>query len=211
MTLWCSGCLSIPGTPSSENPQVQEINTTLIEEPISFENISNDSFPLSPEPTPIQTPVTSTVSDWNPYEVVPLPESTPARPSVLKNNNSNDRQKLNTSCSGTVSLSGYAIGKEMNITKGPFSLTYSVHPKVNNPILAWVKLTILDPWQHVIAEGGYNHEFSSEATKSVTLYQEGRFFLIFEGDFTTVDYTLKTADPTPVPTPTTESYEEEDD
>lgn len=115
-TACCSGCLSIPGMPSSEDMQVQEINPMPTGGPISFENISDNPFPLSPEPTP--TLVTSTVDDWNPYEVVPLPESTKARPSVLKNDDSNNRQKLNTSFSGSVSLSGYAFGKEMNITKG---------------------------------------------------------------------------------------------
>lgn len=46
-----------------------------------------------PEPTP--APLISTVADWNPYEVLPLPEANHNRNSILKNDTPHERQPLN--------------------------------------------------------------------------------------------------------------------
>jgi hypothetical protein len=197
-----SGCMSIPGTPAGDAVPVQTPVSPGTEENLSIDNITPDivDIPLTPEPTP--TPIISTVSDWNPYEVVPYPESEHTRASILRNDTSTNRQILNTTYSGSVNLNGYSYGKELNITRAPFSITYTVHPNIENPLLVWAKLTVLDPWQNVTAEGGYNRHYSSDQTKTMTLYQEGKFYIIFEGEYASVDYTLKTGDPTPEPTST---------
>lgn len=208
-----SGCISIPGMPGVKNPD-QVITPIPTEDPLSMDTFPTDEpVIITPEPTP--TLIISTITDWNPYEVIPLPEEASNnkeplrnRPSVLKYDTTNSRKILNTSWYESVDLMGYAVGKDLNITKGPFSITYSVHPKISNPLLVWAKLTVLDPWQNVTAEEGYNRGFSSDGTKTMTIYREGRYYLIIEGNYVTVDYTLKTGDPTPVPTPVQETVEE---
>ena len=106
---------------------------------------------------------------------------------------------------------GYANGKLLNITKGPFAISYTVHPNVTNPLLVWAKITVSDPWQQVIAEDGYNRGYSSEETKTITVYREGIHYLTIEGEFATIDYSIKTGDPAPeiTPAPAPEYYEDE--
>ena len=209
----CSGCISIPGMPTGQDP-IQNITPIPTVECMLIESFPTEMPIITPELTP--TPLISTVSEWNPYEIIPLPDEVSNnrdplknRPSVLKTDIANNRPSLNTTNSGSVDLTGYAQGKELNITKGPFSITYAVHPKISNPLLVWVTLTVLDSWQNVTAEEGYNREYSSEETKTMTIYREGRYYLIIDGDYATVDYTLKTGDPTPVPPPVPEPVYEE--
>lgn len=166
-------------------------------------------IPPKPEPTPAL--FISTVSDWNPYEILPLPPASKNRTSILKTPISLNRQHLNVTHTGSFGLEGYANGKLLNITKGPFAISYSVHPNVTNPLLVWAKLTVSDPWQRIIAEDGYNRGYSSEETKTITVYREGIHYLTIEGEFATVDYSIKTGDPAPeiTPTPVPEYYEGE--
>lgn len=209
------GCVSIPFLSGSETKD-NTAQETGYQEPVSqpeMEQPVEEGYEVppppeeisTPEPTP--TPPISTISDWNPYGVIPLPETAQKRDSILKNPQNNNRAMLNTTSFGSVGLGGFAVGKELNITKGPFSLTYTVHPNITdltNPNIVWAKITVRDPWQRVMAEDGYNREFSSEETKTITIYREGIHYIVFEGEFVTVDYTLKTGDvvvatPTPVP------------
>jgi len=164
-------------------------------------------IPTTPEPTP--TPLISTVSDWNPYEILPLPPASKNRTSILKNPISLNRQHLNITYTSSVGLGGYAVGKVLSITKGPFAISYTIHPNVTNPLLVWAKLTVSDPWQRIIAEDGYNRGYSSEETKTITIYREGIHYLTIEGEFATVDYSVKTGDPALeiTPTPVPEYYE----
>gem|GEM_PF-5359162 len=89
----------------------------------------------------------------------------------------------------------------MNITNGPFAISYSVHPDITNPLLVWAKITVRDPGEQVIAEDGYNRGYSNEETKTITVYQEGIHYLTLEGEFATVDYSLKVGDTAPTPFP----------
>ena len=203
------GCISIPGA--------QTPDTSLDDKPIDDDiHVTKAIDYLPPEeifipPTPESTPIISTVADWNPYEVLPLPRQIGNRTSILKNDVTNDRKPLNTTFSGSVGLGGYANGKLLNITKGPFAISYTVHPNVTNPLLVWAKITVSDPWQQVIAEDGYNRGYSSEETKTITVYREGIHYLTIEGEFATIDYSIKTGDPAPeiTPTPALENYEDE--
>nr|WP_319539855.1 hypothetical protein [uncultured Methanospirillum sp.] len=52
----------------------------------------------------------------------------------------------------------------------------------------------------MIAQGGFNRGFSSQETQTLTIYREGRFSLIIEGDFISVCYDIKTREPVPVST-----------
>ena len=47
---------------------------------------------------------------------------------------SNNRQHLNVTYSGSVGLGEHANGKVLNITHGPFAITYTVHPNITNPL-----------------------------------------------------------------------------
>ncbi|PKL59748.1 MAG: hypothetical protein CVV33_06255, partial [Methanomicrobiales archaeon HGW-Methanomicrobiales-4] len=161
---------------------------------------SVDLPPPKEIPSPIPPPLLSNISDWNPYNVLPTPEPVDIRPSILKNDTQNNQVILNTTYSGSVGLGGYAIGKDLNITTGPFSITYSVHPNVTSPLLVWTRFTVYDPWQNVIAEEGYNRGYTSDETKTMMIYREGRYYLTIEGEFASVDYTIKTGDPAPAVT-----------
>jgi hypothetical protein len=155
---------------------------------------------ITPEQTPAQ-PVSS-VTDWNPYTVLPVPTPPLNRTSILKNDTSQHRKPLNITYYGSVGLTGFAYGKELNITSGPFSITYTVHPNISSPLDVWVKLTIRDPWQNPVAEGGYNRGYSNQETQTMTIYREGRHYLTIEGDFASVDYSIRTGDPAPLVTVT---------
>ncbi|WP_373838668.1 hypothetical protein [Methanospirillum sp.] len=96
--------------------------------------------------------------------------------------------------------------------------SFTVHPNVTNPLLVWAKLTVSDPWQRIIAEDGYNRVYSSEETKTIMVYREGIMvyregihYLTIEGEFASVDYSIKTGNPAPeiTPTPVQEYYENE--
>lgn len=206
-----AGCISIPGaqtpdTSLNDEPIIADIPVT---EPIEY--LPPEEIFILPTPEPTPTLIISTVADWNPYEVLPLPKQIGNRTSILKNDDTNARKPLNTTFSGSVGLGGYANGKLLNITKGPFAISYTIHPNVTNPLLVWAKLTVSDPWQRIIAEDGYNRGYSSEETKTITVYREGIHYLMIEGEFATVDYSIKTGDPAPemTPTPVPEYYEGE--
>ncbi len=195
--IFTCGCIGIPHssddevTASQNENEIEYSDGNLIEE---------DDYPLYPElltPEPTPTPQISTVTDWNPYEILPLPNQVNNRTSILRDGTPYYRTFLNSTYTGSANLEGYAIGKVLNITKGPFAITYTVHPKINNPLLVWAKLTVSDPWQRIIAEDGYNRGYSSEESKTMTIYREGVYYLTLEGEFATIDYTLKTGDPAP--------------
>ena len=206
LLLFCliCGCISIPFPDSTQSDEYGDIFSDM-----EYLDIPPPEEMYTPEPTP--TPIISTVADWNPYEVLPLPKQIGNRTSILRNDDSNTRKILNTTYSASVGLGGYANGKLLNITKGPFAISYTVHPNVTNPLLVWAKLTVSDPWQRVIAEDGYNRGYSSEETKTIMVYREGIHYLTIEGEFATIDYSIKTGDPAPemTPTPVPEYYEDE--
>ncbi|HPY60338.1 MAG TPA: hypothetical protein PLG55_06425 [Methanospirillum sp.] len=89
--------------------------------------------------------------------------------------------------------------------------SFTVQSNVTNPLLVWAKLTVSDPWQRVIAEDGYSRVYSSEETKTIMVYREGIHYLMIEGEFASVDYSIKTGDPAPeiTPTPGYQYYEGE--
>jgi hypothetical protein len=160
----------------------------------------------APDPMPQETQISnlttisqSNVTDWNPYSVLPPWQSPLNHSSIFRNPaDSTLRQELNKTYYGSVGLAAFAVGKELNITKGPFSITYTVHPNISSPRDVWAKITIFDPWQQIIAEGGYNRGFPSQETQTMMIYREGRYYMSIEGEFATMDYTVKTADSVPV-------------
>jgi hypothetical protein len=165
----------------------------------------------------ITQPLSSNVTDWNAYEVLPPWKPPFNHSSIFKEQPSqNYPPELNKTYSGSVGLAAYAIGKELNITNGPFSITYTVHPNISSPRDVWVKITIFDPWEQVIAEGGYNRGFPNEETQTMKIFRDGRYYMSIEGEFATIDYTIKTADIVPMiiltqtPVPNMADIREED-
>ena|GEM_PF-6128654 len=140
----------------------------------------------------------SNVIDWNPYTVLPPWEPPLNHSSINRDTTYQMSRILNTTYSGSVGLAGFAVGKELYITNGPFSITYTVHPNVTSPRDVWVKLTLFDPWQQVIAEGGYNRGFPNQETQEMKIYRTGGYYMSIEGEFARVDYVIKTGDWAPV-------------
>jgi len=197
--IFSAGCLQIPSAPNQSMDNQIEVNTS--------HQIPTDLPTPTETPSPVPTIPRSNVSNWNPYNVLPTPTPVLNHPSILKNDTPNYRKILNTSYSGSVGLAGNAFGKDLNITTGPFSITYTVHPNISSPLNVWVKLTVFDPWQNIIAVGGYNRGYPNQETQTMTLYREGRYYLTIEGDFASIDYTVKTGDLSPTVIPTQVSHE----
>jgi len=205
--IFCAGCVQISSSateltdiepePSPITPYQSEDEQTFMDSATELPLVLT---PPTVTPSPVPTPLRSNVSDWNPYSVLPTQTPILNHFSILKNDTPNYRKVLNTTYSGSVGLAGNAIGKDLNITTGPFAITYTVHPNVSSPLDVWVKLTVFDPWQNVIAVGGYNRGYPNEETQTITLYHEGRYYLSIEGDFASVDYSIKTGDQSPVST-----------
>jgi hypothetical protein len=84
---------------------------------------------------------------------------------------------------------------QVNVQNGPFSVRYSVHPK-GNPLVSWAKITIMDPFQNIVHQDGYNREFSSEGTKEFIVYQNGTVLLQIIGEAANLDLTINTPDGT---------------
>lgn len=147
----------------------------------------------------ITQPFSSNVTNWNAYEVLPAWKAPFTHVSIFKEKQSQyNPPELNTTYSGSVGLAAFAIGKEFNITNGPFSITYTVHPNISSPRDVWVKITIFDLWEQVITEGGYNRGFPNEETQTMKIFREGRYYMSIEGEFATIDYIIKTADIAPM-------------
>lgn len=85
--------------------------------------------------------------------------------------------------------------KELKIhaEKGPFSVSFTVHPK-STPLVSWAKITVLDPFQNILHEDGYNREFSSEQVKEFVVYREGNFTVRISGGYATLDISINTPD-----------------
>ena len=216
LLLFSTGCLNFP-VESNVEPQTaieKEIEDPVPVEEVNIQQVIVEQIPTEETPSPEPTPLLSNVTNWNPYTILPYPTRVPNNTYSYGAYNTPDYPlPLNATYSESVGLNGYAIGKELNITNGPFSITYTVHPNISSPLDVWAKLTILDPWQNSIEEAGYNRGYSNAETQTMIVYREGRFYLIIEGDFLSLDYTLKTRDPLPIstPTPVTEEvpFEEE--
>jgi len=181
------------GTTSNATGEIPEDDIS-ISDPVD----TPDPIPQETESSNLTPVMQSNVNDWNPYSVLPPWHPSLNHSSINRNpEDSTLRQELNITYSGSVGLAAFAVGKELNITNGPFSITYSVHPNISSPRDVWAKITIFDPWQQIIAEGGYNRGFPSQETQTMMIYQEGRYYMSIEGEFATMDYIIKTADSVP--------------
>ncbi|MDD1728854.1 MAG: hypothetical protein LUQ50_07275 [Methanospirillum sp.] len=183
------------GTTSNTTGKIPEEETISIPDPVDVP----DPMPQETQIPNLTTIVQSNVTDWNPYSVLPPWQPPLNHSSIFRNpTDSTLQQELNKTYSGSVGLAAFAVGKELNVTNGPFSITDSVYPNISSPLDVWVKITIFDPWQQIIAEGGYNRGFPSQETQTMMIYREGRYYMSIEGEFATMDYTIKTADSVPV-------------
>lgn len=208
LSLWvligilATGCITIPGTPPAPPEEPAPVQT---EQP-GLQSYPDQEIPPPPPEPPVITPVPTKppVSGWDPYQILPSPGPALNHTSILRDDTPIARKTLNTTYTETVRLTGYAIGKELNVTTGPFSVTYTVHPVIDSPRDVWVTVTVYDPWQQIIEQGGYNRGYSNQETQKITIYREGRHYLIIDGAFASVQYSIQTGDPAPVPTRTQE-------
>ncbi|WP_319579857.1 hypothetical protein [uncultured Methanospirillum sp.] len=100
-------------------------------------------------------------------------------------------------------LNGTPVSRTLNILNGPFVIDYTIHPRVTDPTYGWVTIQIHDAWENLVADGGYNRNYPSSTSQHLTIYRTGLYYMRMEGNFASVDYTLRTMDPTPNTTPTT--------
>jgi len=110
-------------------------------------------------------------------------------------------------------LNGTPISRTLNILNGPFIIDYTIHPKISDPTYGWMTIKVSDAWENLVADGGYNRNYPSSTTQHLTIYRTGLYNMAIDGNFASVDFVLRTMDPTPsmTPTPTPVPDEEEDE
>ncbi len=108
-------------------------------------------------------------------------------------------------------LNGTPVSRTLNILNGPFVIDYTIHPKITDPTYGWVTIQIHDAWENLVADGGYNRNYPSSTSQHLTIYRTGLYYMTMEGNFASVDYTLRTMDPTPNTTPTTPPVQQDEE
>ncbi|MDD1727449.1 MAG: hypothetical protein LUQ50_00090 [Methanospirillum sp.] len=110
-----------------------------------------------------------------------------------------------------IELNGTPQGRILKVLNGPFIIDYTVHPKVSDPTYGWVTIEIRDPWENLIADGGYNRHYPASTNQKILIHGTGLYYLKIDGNFMTVEYSLLTTDPIPVGTPTPAPAPEEEE
>jgi hypothetical protein len=82
---------------------------------------------------------------------------------------------------------------EVHAEKGPFSVRFTVHPK-GTPLVSWTRIKVIDPFQNILHEDGFNRQFSSESVKEFKVYYNGSFFIQITGEAATLDISINTPD-----------------
>lgn len=155
--------------------------------------------PTSPIPTPIPT---SFVNVTDASYSKPLIQPTP-RVSVGYLSTTDGRNKTHSIYDETgIDMHETPIARSLDILNGPFTVRYTIHPKVENPNYSWAVLTLRDPWGNITAQNGYNRRYTNETIQDITVYKTGKFHLTIEGNFVTLDLSVRTTDPVTGPEPT---------
>jgi len=178
-------------------------------------SIFGDSIPdqigFQPEATVTPTPVptssvvknpTDRTSNFNPTPRISV--GYPTSPEIRSNPRSVYAEQ-------GLDLNGTPISRTMNILNGPFVIDFTVHPKISDPTYGWVTIKVSDAWENPVADGGYNRNYPSSTTQHLTIYRTGLYNMTIDGNFASVDFVLRTMDPTPITTPTPVSDEENDE
>lgn len=198
----------IPGQafPQDISPQLRE---RLIREgklPSPGKMAETPNIPLTPAPVPVPTSFVTRLGDTLADDAF-----IPSRSSIYFTNNTlyTGPVKLYPvySASG-IPLNSTVKELEVHVEKGPFSVSYTVHPK-STPLVSWAGITVQDSFQNILHEDGYNREFSSEKKKEFFVYKEGNFIVRLSGEHATLDISINTPDgPVKAPISTTKSEKE---
>jgi hypothetical protein len=198
----------IPGQafPQDIPPQLRE---RLIREgklPSPGKMAETPNIPLTPAPVPVPTSFVTRLGDTLADDAF-----IPSRSSIYFTNNTlyTGPVKLYPvySASG-IPLNSNVKELEVHVEKGPFSVSYTVHPK-STPLFSWAGITVQDSFQNILHEDGFNREFSSEKKKEFFVYKEGNFIVRLSGEHATLDISINTPDgPVKAPISTTKSEKE---
>jgi hypothetical protein len=203
--LICSaGCLTIPS--GSHPPANITLPNVSKEVPVMKDTvpgiIPNKTVTPSPEPTSLITHADSMSRTFN--------FNPPPRVSVGYANTTDIRVIPHTIYTENgLELNGTPLKRLLTILYGPFIVDFTTHPKVNNPIYAWATIEVDDPWGNRIADGGYNRKYPAATSQQMIIYRTGNYSVRMDGNFVTMDIGVRTTDPVPVTTQTTEPEEEE--
>jgi len=164
------------------------------------------NIPLTPAPVPVPTSFVTRLGDTLADDAF-----IPSRSSIYFTNNTlyTGPVKLYPvySASG-IPLNSNVKELEVHVEKGPFSVSYTVHPK-STPLFSWAGITVQDSFQNILHEDGFNREFSSEKKKEFFVYKEGNFIVRLSGEHATLDISINTPDgPVKAPISTTKSEKE---
>ncbi len=158
----------------------------------------------SPGPGPAHTPSTSpngnVVVPVDPVPVQsgePLPEVNPCGVPTIPLSRIDARKTIvekTTVFEGEYSLVYSARGLQVDVVDVPFIITFSVTPKHSEPgAYSRLVVTVRDPETlRLIADEGYNSIYGSERTKSIKLYQPGRYIVTLDGHFVDVKVKMQT-------------------
>ena len=188
------------------DPQNISVNQSLNESPqeqMNFPPLPGPTSTPTPEPTSsvIQNPTNRTFN-FNPTPRISV--GYPAPPEIKVSPRSVYSEH-------GLELNGTPISRTLNILNGPFIIDYTFHPRVSDPTYGWVTITIHDAWENLVADGGYNRNYPASTIQHLTIYRTGLYYMTMEGNFASVDYTLRTMDPTPNTTPTTPPVPQDED
>lgn len=199
-----AGCISIPLTSdSSENISLANITENIT----VAHNLVSD---LLPQETVTYTPAPTSSIEHADSFYAPENRYTPRRTSVGYERTTDGRILPHTVyIENNLELNTSApLGRIVTVLHGPFIIDYTIHPKVNNPLVEWATIEVRDPWGDLIADGGYNQHYPSTAHQQILIYRTGTFYLKIEGNFITMDIGVQTTDPIPSVTPTPVAGEE---
>ena len=195
-----------PAFPQDMPPQLRE---RLIREgklPSSGKVAETPNIPLTPTPVPTPTSFVTRLGDTLADDAF-----IPSRSSIYFTNNTSYTGPLKLypvySASG-IPLNSTVKELEVHVEKGPFSVSYTVHPK-STPLFSWAGITVQDSFQNILHEDGFNREFSSEKKKEFFVYKEGNFKIRLSGEHATLDISINTPDgPVKAPILATKSEKE---
>lgn len=172
-------------------PQLREQLMRQGKLPSSTKETKPNNIPLTPAPVPTPTSYVTRLADS-------ISEDTfiPSRSSIYFSNPSSDGRPVDLH--SVYSASGIPLNTtikelEVHAVKGPFSVRFTVHPK-GNPLVSWARITVIDTFQNILHEDGFNREFSSESVKEFEVYYNGTFFIQIVGEAATLDISINTPD-----------------
>ncbi|OQA60556.1 MAG: hypothetical protein BWY45_00105 [Euryarchaeota archaeon ADurb.Bin294] len=177
--------------PPNMPPQIREQLIRQGKLPSSAKETKPNNLPPTSTPIPTPTSYVTRLSDS-------ISEDTfiPSRSSIYFTNPSSNERPVDLhpvySASG-IPLNTTIKELEVHAEKGPFSVRFTVHPK-GTPLVSWARIAVIDPFQNILYEDGFNRQFSSESVKEFEVYYNGSFLIQIAGEAATLDISINTPD-----------------